>query len=153
MYEVHPRIFGVEGQLTPFRTLWQIDANETDVFQSRLQLERHGICREFQAFNSGRAAIYKLSQLTAPPDLILLELYLPGKGGLDFLERLQEQSEAIAAQTKVIVLTSWLNYRPLLIKQAFAFPQVLACLEKPLRTELLLDAAVQVPDSSSAIHF
>ncbi|MFN8715096.1 MAG: response regulator [Bacteroidota bacterium] len=153
MYGIQPRVFGFEGQLTPFQTIWQIDANETDVFQSRLQLEKHGMCRQFQAFNSGRAGIFHLSQAETLPDVILLELYLPGKGGLDFLERLQEMPESIASKTKIIVLTSWLNYRPLLIKQAFAFPQVMACLEKPLKTDVLLDAVLQIPATNAAIHF
>ncbi|MCU0434347.1 MAG: response regulator [Bacteroidia bacterium] len=147
------REFGFEGQFTPFQTIWHIDANETDVFQSRLMLEKHGLCRNFGAFNSGRAGIFHLSQTQTLPDLILLELYLPGKGGIDFLERLQELPEEISSKTKVIVLTSWLNYRPLLIKQAFAFPQVMACLEKPLKTDVLLDAVLQVPESPSAIHY
>ena len=87
MYGIQPRVFGFEGQLTPFQTIWQIDANETDVFQSRLQLEKHGMCRQFQAFNSGRAGIFHLSQAETLPDVILLELYLPGKGGLDLVGR------------------------------------------------------------------
>lgn len=153
MYREAVLIDEKEGSFTPFRSIWQIDANETDVYQCRAKLQRDQICRHYTSFYSGRAAIHRMMETNQSPDLILLELYLPGKGGIDFLERLQDVLSPINPQPKIVVLTSWLNYRPLLVKQAFQFPQVVACIEKPLDTAVLLDTVLQIPDSSKAIHF
>jgi CheY-like chemotaxis protein len=153
MYREAVLIKEEEGSFTPFRSIWQIDANETDVYQCRAQLQKGRICKYYTSFYSGRAAIHRIMDTNQVPDLILLELYLPGKGGLDFLQRFQEVMPPMSPQPKIVVLTSWLNYRPLLVKNAFEFPQVIACVEKPLNTSILLDTVLQIPDTPEAIHY
>jgi DNA-binding response OmpR family regulator len=45
--------------------------------------------------------------LRARPDLIILDLMLPGRSGLDVLDQLREQLPSGKSRTRVIVMSAW----------------------------------------------
>ncbi|MBD0257885.1 MAG: response regulator [Cytophagales bacterium] len=79
-----------------------------------------------QSCLNGRAAA------EACPDLILLDLNMPGKDGFDFLTELEKLQQENVLCSKVAILTSSENKRDL--ERAAAF-QVHAYLQKPVSEE------------------
>ncbi len=82
---------------------------------------------------TGEEAIRKLAQ---KPDAILLDLIMPGCGGLGVLKHLRTASQPIPA---VIVITAYEQRHPTVI-EAIMDPNVLQCLGKPVNHEVLIEA-------------
>lgn len=82
---------------------------------------------------TGEEAIEKLA---AKPDGILLDLIMPGCGGLGVLKHLRKVTGPIPA---IIVVTAYEQRHPTVI-EAVMDPNVLQCLGKPINHEVLLGA-------------
>ncbi len=81
--------------------------NRADVELIQLALAEHGIQAELNVANRGDEAyqlILHLGKMTARPDLILMDLNLPGRTGIELLEVLRSSEEGRAIP--VIVMTS-----------------------------------------------
>ena len=80
--------------------------NPADVYLVRLALEESGIESELEVAAHGDRALEILERFPPEqrPDLILMDLNLPGKGGIDILTRLRETKHCQGVP--VVVMTS-----------------------------------------------
>ncbi len=69
------------------------------------------------------------------PDLIFLDLNMPGLDGWDFIEAFKRLDSPLKSFTKIIVLTTTVSPREK--KRALGIPEILDFKNKPLSSELL----------------
>jgi len=98
-----------------------VEDNDADVFQMKEALREAGIESQLDVLDSGANVMQYLRKEgayagTALPNLIILDLNLPGKGGLQVLKEIK--SDAELRQTPVIILTNSRNDRD--IKDCYA---------------------------------
>src|SRR6185295_15514564 len=94
--------------VTKFRIILVEDA-KPDVMLAREALKRGGLDFELSVLNDGEKAVELIDRLdndqSAPiPDLVLLDLNLPKKSGLQVLERIRNSHRC--SQIPVVVVTS-----------------------------------------------
>jgi CheY-like chemotaxis protein len=78
----------------PFNRPAHIVLAEDDPSAARLievALQRSGISHELRIVSDGDAAIAALERPSAATDLLLLDLYMPGKNGFEVLEHIKRQ--------------------------------------------------------------
>ena len=107
-----------------------IDDNELDLLYARIVLERTQPAIEVQTFDSARDALLALQGPADPPDLILLDINMPGMNGFEFLAAQKALSEASRAGAPVVMLTSSPDAQDR--ERAFAFAAVRGYLIKPI---------------------
>jgi CheY-like chemotaxis protein len=110
-----------------------IDDSEPDLIYSRIVLERSGIAREVQAFESAREALDWLQAPTCSgADVILLDINMPGMDGFEFLDALKQAGTCLAGSrlNQVVMLTS--SPDPDDRARAASYPCVRGYLVKPL---------------------
>ena len=110
-----------------------IDDSEPDLIYSRIVLERSGIAREVQAFESAREALdWLLAPACTGAEVILLDINMPGMGGFEFLDALHQAraDQPGERQSRVVMLTS--SPDPDDRARAASYPCVCAYLVKPL---------------------
>lgn len=80
--------------------------NAADLYLVRLALEQHGVAADLHAAAHGDHAMKLLDGFSRVdrPDLILMDLNLPGIGGLDILTRLREATDY--NDVPIVVMTS-----------------------------------------------
>lgn len=83
-----------------------IDDSESDLLYTRIILQRAAVPYEVQAFESAREALSALKDGSAPVDLILLDINMPGMNGFEFLEAYQALRGDQQADAVVVMLTS-----------------------------------------------
>ena len=67
-----------------------VDDNEGDLELARLAFDSVGVGADVQTVNGGEAALrYLNDQAATPPAVVLLDLNMPGTGGLDVLRALR----------------------------------------------------------------
>jgi len=86
-----------------------IEDNPADVRLVREGVNATDIKVELQVFNSGQKAVKQLTAIDASspedhPDLILLDLNLPGKSGFDLLETIR--NETVFQDVPVVIVSS-----------------------------------------------
>lgn len=77
--------------------------NPGDVYLVRMALQEHGVDSDLQLSEHGDQASKKLREQD-PPDLVLMDLNLPGKGGIEILSELR--SDERFQNVPVVVMTS-----------------------------------------------
>jgi len=97
----------VSDMTTP--KVFVIEDNPADVRLVREGIDTTGIGIEVTVINSGRQAAERLTAIEADrpedhPDLILLDLNLPGKSGFDLLETVR--TETVFPEVPVVVVSS-----------------------------------------------
>lgn len=91
-----------------------IDDDATNNFLNKRLLHRLEVADELWVAETGKEALALLSQADRPsPDLILLDVNMPGMTGIEFLERYQAQRQAQAHATVVIMLTTTMDSQEL----------------------------------------
>ncbi|MCW5978711.1 MAG: response regulator [Bryobacteraceae bacterium] len=86
------------------RLLVVVEDNETDVFLLRMALREQGIEDEPVTLEDGEAALNYLGGLETQPALIVLDLNLPKRDGLEVLSALRRMPALASAP--VMILTS-----------------------------------------------
>ena len=91
-----------------------IEDNETTSFLNNRLLNRLGVARQVSSFSKADEALTFLwgetpaepAEVPAGPDLVFVDLKMPGMNGFDFLERYSQLPATVQERTVVAVLTT-----------------------------------------------
>src|SRR5690242_16639756 len=93
-----------------YKKVLVIDDDEIDIFISKRVLQSASFAREIVLKNSIADALEYLSDLIRNsqdfPEIIFLDLHMPGEDSFDFLEQLREIKALITINFRVLVLTN-----------------------------------------------
>jgi CheY-like chemotaxis protein len=121
-------------QLDNLSSIVIIDDNEIDVFLQETILRTSGIGKEVKSFLSPIKALEYLKELNQQekimPDLILLDINMPGMNGFEFLENFNKINQQATSDTKVIIVTSSESMAD--FEKAFSYSNVVSFKVKPL---------------------
>jgi CheY-like chemotaxis protein len=117
-----------------------IDDDKANNFLCRLVLEDCGITSEsvqsFYQVNDALNTLHHSIEISANfPDLILLDINLPGADGWDFLNTFKKFPEQSRQRTKIFMLSS--SIFPEDVERSKSYPEVIEFLPKPLTSELV----------------
>jgi len=116
-----------------------IDDDEPTNFLHRIVLEEHMRPSNIMVAETVKEALKLLEQPETDrckdPELIFLDLNMPGLNGWDFLEKLNRSEELLDEGTLIYILTTSIN--PDDRKKAKETPQVAGFLNKPLTDEIV----------------
>ncbi|MGB0661904.1 MAG: response regulator [Mangrovicoccus sp.] len=89
-----------------------IEDDEADAFFARRTLDRSGLLGRVTIFQYARKALEALNHNSVPaPDLIMVDLNMPGMNGTEFARRLAEDMPEIRANLQIWMLTSSIDPR------------------------------------------
>lgn len=125
--------------LDPSRTieslkLLVVEDNAFTTITVRKTLESLGV-QHMQFAGNGQEALEFLDSSDQPPDVILMDLRMPGMGGLELLSRLADRH-----YSGYIIVTSGVDAETMNSVQEFAIHsniRVLGFLQKPLKADVL----------------
>lgn len=116
-----------------------IDDDEPTNFLHRRVIERYGCAERIEVFQEAQRALDFLGTTEngayVKPELIFLDINMPGMNGWEFLRAYEKLSDEQRAEIVVLMLTTSLN--PDDKAQAESFDEVSGFLSKPLTKELL----------------
>ena len=122
------------------QTLTCIDNCELDVFILKKILSGYGIPFNVKSADTGSEVIRKLSKYKTDgselPDIILLDIYMPGFDAWDFLDRMNWLYPTLAKSVEVYVLSA--HKYPNDVERARQYPFVKAFILKPITKQVLL---------------
>ena len=107
----------------------------------RLLVEKTDYAPSFMTFSSAATALSYLNeraeQQQSFPKYILLDLNMPGQGGLDFIRSYEEEHGDDTMDTTIMILTS--SVRDSDHQEALKYQSVTKVISKPLSRQLLID--------------
>lgn len=115
-----------------------IDDNEADNFLHKRLINKMNCAEEVLAIQSGKEALDFLNSETEKhytPDLIFLDINMPGMNGWEFLEKYTKLHESLQAKIIVVMLTTSLNNDD--YDKAKSQPVISGFRNKPLTEEML----------------
>jgi hypothetical protein len=127
--------------------------DDEDIFNFLSEEVIHQVNPDFpcEVFSESEAALTYISsqiQQNLPvPDVILIDIRMPGMNGFDFLESIHQYSESSLKNTMVYILSSSLDSRD--HKRAATFRMVKGFESKPLSEKMVLDIISKLPPHQS----
>jgi two-component SAPR family response regulator len=122
-----------------FKTVMCIDDSEIDRFIINAFLKRERFAEIITCFASAEEALlylqYKTEGKKHLPEVIFLDINMPGMNGFHFVEAFKELDESICSYCNIVMLSS--TACPEEIEKAETDPVVQLYLHKPLTTEKL----------------
>lgn len=118
-----------------------IDDNKADNAFHQIKIRKAEVCDMVSVATTGMQALSYLQKAAQQdqefpkPDLIFLDINLPGMDGFDFLDEFHKLNDQLKSNTKVIMLTTSLN--PDDQTRALNYKEVKNFLNKPLTVELI----------------
>lgn len=125
----------------PIGCILLIDDDPDDNFFHRLVIEESGLCGTVRVAESGQGALRYLTQTDQPdyerPDVIFLDINMPGMNGFEFLQHYQALPEVQKSRLVLLMLTTSLSVSDQ--KQAALSGDVNGYYTKPLTTEIIAE--------------
>jgi CheY-like chemotaxis protein len=123
-----------------------IDDDETVNFINTKIMEKADFAQEIKTFQSGLSALAQLRQLRATnpekfPDMIFLDLSMPGMNGWEFLDNIVDSSDSLLKDCKLFILTSSIDEHD--IERAKKYKMVSDFISKPLTPERFESISVE----------
>ncbi len=121
-----------------------IDDDPDDNFLHKLVIAESGLVDTVRVAESGPEALHYLTHTDTPtylrPNVILLDINMPGMNGFEFLEEYHQLPESMKSNVVVMMLTTSLN--PTDIDRADNIEEISGYRNKPL-TRAMLDEIVK----------
>ena len=114
------------------------DDDALEIYQMLIEHTPWANC--FTTYNKAVVALEALETMNQQvrfPQYILLDLNMPGVGGMEFIRRFEEKFGRAYPNTTIIILTS--SVREEDHEKALAHPLVTKIVSKPLSKQLLID--------------
>lgn len=97
----------------PIRCILLVDDDPDDNFLHRMIIEDSGYCDQVRIAETGHQALAYLTDTSNPdycrPDVILLDINMPGMNGFEFLDEYESLDPSYQAQVVLMMLTTSLN--------------------------------------------
>jgi CheY-like chemotaxis protein len=123
-----------------YKKVMVIDDSETDLYIAEMVIEAARFAEKVICLESGKEALAYLKSLSNPeelPDLIFLDINMPGMTGFEFLNEYRHLPENIRKKCVIMMLTTSLNEDDRLQAERNEF--VHKFLNKPLDREKLAE--------------
>ncbi len=118
-----------------------IDDDDTALFIAELSLQHYNVAEEIILKNSARAALDYLvaneSKCDLLPDIIFLDINMPGMNGFGFMDEFEKLSSVIKMKCSIMMLTSSLDIND--FKKASANKFIHRFINKPLDKRKLIE--------------
>ena len=126
-----------------YQNVMIIDDLELNCQLARQIILRSDFATQVSCFNSGQAALQHLGSAGQFPDIIFLDLHMPGMDGFAFAESYRQQYENAGKQCKIVMLSSSSSMSDL--ARLKDYPVIDGFMSKPL-TRLHLDQLMELQE-------
>lgn len=124
--EAEKSLYLNEPEMQGIHSVWIVDDDQVITYITQRLLKNADPTLEIQGFLSGKMALEKLRLDHTAPDMLLLDINMPGISGWEFLDELK----ATGIDVNVYMYSSSID--PEDVKRARAYPMVMEFLSKPI---------------------